>query len=148
TSLKANKSRSILDFLHRRTRLETACLVLFLIVFVNQIAFIFFSKTVPFSGLFNFIFIVLVVILATIYLRHLIRRLLWRLRNRLIITYIFIGIVPIVLLLVMLGIAMYIFMGQVATYLVSSELKQRNELVRDCAYGLAWNAVNHLPNRS
>ena len=147
TSLEA-KSRSLLAFLGRRSRLETVSLVAFLLVLVNQIAFWVFGKTLPFSGLLNFLFIVLIFILATVYLRRLIRRLLWRLRNRLIITYVFIGIVPIVLLLVMLGIAMYIFMGQVAAYLVTSELKQRNELVRDCAYGLAWNAVNHLPNRT
>jgi sigma-B regulation protein RsbU (phosphoserine phosphatase) len=139
-------SHAILSFLRRRTRLETASLFVLLLVLLNQAIFQLFGGTLPFSGLINFLCVLSVIILGAIYLRRLIRRTLWRLRNRLIITYVFIGVVPIVLLLAMLGIALYILMGQVATYLVTSELKQRNELVGDCAYGLAWNVVDHLPN--
>jgi len=140
------KSHALLSFLRRRTRLETACLLTLLLVLLSQAAFQWFGRTLPFSGLIDFLFAFLAIILGTVYLRRLIRRSLWRLRNRLIITYVFIGVVPIVLLLAMLGIALYILMGQVATYLVTSELRQRNELVGDCAYGLAWDVVGHLPN--
>ena len=51
------------------------------------------------------------------------RPLLWRLRNRLIITYLFIGVMPILLLLLMGGIAGYLFAGQFATYVVVSDLQ-------------------------
>ena len=51
------------------------------------------------------------------------RPLLWRLRNRLIITYLFIGVMPILLLLLMGGIAGYLFAGQFATYVVFSDLQ-------------------------
>src|SRR5207247_9732277 len=97
----------------------------------------------PLQALLDFSLTILAVVLGFTYLRRLIRRLLWRLRNRLIITYVFIGVVPIVLVLAMLGIALYILMGQVATYMVTTELQRRNELVRECAYGLAWNVVEH-----
>jgi phosphoserine phosphatase RsbU/P len=50
------------------------------------------------------------------------RPLLWRLRNRLIVTYLFIGVVPILLLLLMFGLAGILFAGQFATYVVISDL--------------------------
>jgi sigma-B regulation protein RsbU (phosphoserine phosphatase) len=51
------------------------------------------------------------------------RQLLWRLRNRLIVTYLFIGVMPIALLLIMGAIASYLFAGQFATYVVTSDLQ-------------------------
>ena len=50
------------------------------------------------------------------------RPLMWRLRNRLIVTYLFIGVMPILLLLLMGGLASYLFAGQFATYVVISDL--------------------------
>jgi sigma-B regulation protein RsbU (phosphoserine phosphatase) len=55
--------------------------------------------------------------------RWLRRRLLWRLRNRLIVTYIFIGVIPLLLLLAMVVLAGYLFAGQFATYVASSQLQ-------------------------
>ncbi|HSA93311.1 MAG TPA: SpoIIE family protein phosphatase [Terriglobales bacterium] len=49
--------------------------------------------------------------------------LLWRLRNRLIVTYFFVGVVPAVLLVAMALISFYIFAGQFATFLVTSDLQ-------------------------
>ena len=50
------------------------------------------------------------------------RPLLWRLRNRLIVTYLFIGVMPILLLLLMFGLGGYLFAGQFATYVAISDL--------------------------
>ena len=49
------------------------------------------------------------------------RPLLWRLRNRLIVTYLLIGVMPILLLLGMGGLAGYLFAGQFATYVATSD---------------------------
>jgi sigma-B regulation protein RsbU (phosphoserine phosphatase) len=54
------------------------------------------------------------------------QRLMWRLRNRLILTYVFIGVIPIVLLIAMVLLAGYIFAGQFATYIALADLD--NEL--------------------
>lgn len=54
-------------------------------------------------------------------------KLMWRLRHRLIITYIFIGIIPIVLLLLMVGVAAYLFAGQVTTYIALSDLQSASQ---------------------
>jgi phosphoserine phosphatase RsbU/P len=56
---------------------------------------------------------------------RLIRKSIWRLRNRLYITWIFIGVVPIVLILALAAIGTWIVAGQIAVYLVSSELERR-----------------------
>jgi sigma-B regulation protein RsbU (phosphoserine phosphatase) len=50
------------------------------------------------------------------------RPLLWPLRNRLIVTFLFIGVMPILLLLLMGGLAGYLFAGQFATYVAISDL--------------------------
>lgn len=55
-------------------------------------------------------------------LRWFRRRFMWRLRNRLIVTYTFIGVIPLVLVLIMALIAGYLFAGQFATFLASSDL--------------------------
>ena len=49
------------------------------------------------------------------------RPLLWRLRNRLIVTYVFIGVMPILLLWGMGCLAGYLFAGQFATYVATSD---------------------------
>src|SRR3984885_6302325 len=50
------------------------------------------------------------------------RKLLWRLRNRLIVTYVFIGVIPAVLLIAMAGITLYGLGGQFAVFVITSEI--------------------------
>ncbi|HEY4900805.1 MAG TPA: SpoIIE family protein phosphatase [Terriglobales bacterium] len=50
------------------------------------------------------------------------QKLMWRLRNRLIVTYVFIGVIPIVLVFSMVLLAGYIFAGQFATYIALADL--------------------------
>jgi sigma-B regulation protein RsbU (phosphoserine phosphatase) len=70
-------------------------------------------------GFLTFLAAVLFCILA---FRWLKRRILWRLRNRLIVTYVFIGVIPVVLLVAMAGFSLFLFAGQFASYVVISEL--------------------------
>ncbi|HTW30945.1 MAG TPA: SpoIIE family protein phosphatase [Candidatus Sulfotelmatobacter sp.] len=66
-----------------------------------------------------FLAFVLFFILAFRWLR---RRILWRLRNRLIVTYVFIGVIPAVLLIAMALITLYGLGGQFAVFVVTSEI--------------------------
>ena len=50
------------------------------------------------------------------------QNLMWRLRNRLIVTYVFIGVIPIILILSMVLLAAYLFAGQFATYVALSDM--------------------------
>jgi sigma-B regulation protein RsbU (phosphoserine phosphatase) len=52
-------------------------------------------------------------------------RAIWRLRNRLIVTYLFIAVVPVCLLITLASLALYGMTAQVAVYLVTSELDRR-----------------------
>jgi phosphoserine phosphatase RsbU/P len=57
--------------------------------------------------------------------RWLRRRILWRLRNRLIVTYVFIGVIPAVLLLSMAAITLYGLAGQFAVFVLTSEIQSQ-----------------------
>jgi sigma-B regulation protein RsbU (phosphoserine phosphatase) len=64
-----------------------------------------------------------VVLLFVFLVRWVRRRLLWRLRNRLVVTYVFIAVIPVALLLLMALLAGYFFVGQFATFLATSDLQ-------------------------
>ena len=72
------------------------------------------------AGFISFLFLFCGMLLL---LRWIRQKLMWRLRNRLIITYIFIGVIPVVLLLGMGFVAGYLFAGQFATYVATSDLQ-------------------------
>jgi phosphoserine phosphatase RsbU/P len=62
-------------------------------------------------------------LLGTLAVRSVSSKLLWRLRNRLLVTYILVGVLPLVLLATLGGLAFYLFSGQFATYVVTSKLE-------------------------
>ncbi len=51
------------------------------------------------------------------------RRILWRLRNRLIVTYVFIGVIPAVLLVGMAFVTLYALAGQFTVFIFTSEIR-------------------------
>src|ERR1035438_8464361 len=75
------------------------------------------------SGWATFLVFVFAVCALLMGLRWVRRQLMWRLRNRLIVTYVFIGVIPIVLLVMMGILAGYLFGGQFATYVAMSDLQ-------------------------
>jgi sigma-B regulation protein RsbU (phosphoserine phosphatase) len=62
---------------------------------------------------------------------------LWRLRNRLGVAYILIGVIPVMLLLLMAGIAGYMFAGQFATYVTLADLQSKLQHVQAANDSLA-----------
>lgn len=71
------------------------------------------------AAIITYIFVVCLLLRGVRWARQ---QLLWRLRNRLIVTYVFIGVIPIVLLLSMVLLAAYLFAGQFATYVALTDL--------------------------
>ncbi|MEP6715549.1 MAG: SpoIIE family protein phosphatase [Terriglobia bacterium] len=63
---------------------------------------------------------------------------IWRLRNRLMVTYVFMGAVPILLILALTFCGAWIVVGQVATYLVTSEIHRRAAVLESPARYLAF----------
>jgi sigma-B regulation protein RsbU (phosphoserine phosphatase) len=70
-------------------------------------------------------------------LRILLRKITWRLRNRLMVAYLFIAVLPILLVLTLVGLGGYMLATQVAVYLVRSELDRRVASLESAAEVLA-----------
>ncbi len=74
------------------------------------------------GGWVSFLVFIAAVLFSILLFRWLKRRILWRLRNRLIVTYVFIGVIPVVLLAAMAFFSLFLFAGQFASFVVISEL--------------------------
>jgi sigma-B regulation protein RsbU (phosphoserine phosphatase) len=74
------------------------------------------------GGWVIFLSLLAIALLAIAAYRWLRSRLLWRLRNRLIVTYVFIGVIPVLLLGMISLITLYLFAGQFASFVVTSDI--------------------------
>ena len=118
-----------MDVLPRTRLARAACylLGLDLLLFALQRLFAIFKVSFgqALSGWVGILSVLAIVLLALLAFRWLKAKLLWRLRNRLIVTYVFIGVIPVVLLVAMAFITIYLFAGQFANFVVTSELDSR-----------------------
>lgn len=87
-----------------------------------------------------------IILLCVLAFRWLKARMLWRLRNRLIVTYVFIGAIPVVLLIVMGFISLYLFAGQFANFVVTSELNLRLQSLQQANAAIAYGAAMRVEN--
>lgn len=95
---------------------------------VLLLLYIILSFTTPGTGFVALLQLVVVVLGLWLLIRAArvgIRRAIWRLRNRLLMTYMLIAVVPILLIVLFVGIGTYALSSQLAVYLVSSELDRR-----------------------
>jgi sigma-B regulation protein RsbU (phosphoserine phosphatase) len=74
------------------------------------------------GGWVSFLSFLVIVLFSILAFRWLKAKVLWRLRNRLIVTYVFIGVIPVVLLVVLALGSFYLFAGQFATFIVTTGL--------------------------
>lgn len=75
--------------------------------------------------IFGLLALVFGIILAVRWLATWRRKLLWRLRNRLLFTYLFIAVIPILLILGMVALTASLLYGQLAGYLIASDLEAK-----------------------
>jgi phosphoserine phosphatase RsbU/P len=68
--------------------------------------------------------------------------LLWSLRNRLVVAYLFIAVVPVILLLVLANLAGEILYSQFAAYLLNHDIQDRIALLEDSSAHIAAEAVS------
>jgi phosphoserine phosphatase RsbU/P len=94
--------------------------------------------------LLSFVLAILFFVLA---LRWVKARLLWRLRHRLIVTYVFIGVIPAVLLILMAFISLYLFAGQFANFVVTSQLNTRLQSLASANAAIAHELAGHLERK-
>jgi phosphoserine phosphatase RsbU/P len=77
--------------------------------------------------------------LALRWMRIAARQAVWRLRNRLVVTYLFIAVAPIAMVVMLALLGGYSLVYQLAAYLVTSELERRTSILESAA-----DAVAHL----
>jgi sigma-B regulation protein RsbU (phosphoserine phosphatase) len=90
------------------------------------------------------------VLFAIVGFRWLRSQMLWRLRNRLIVTYIFIGVIPVLLLVIISFITLYLFGGQFASFVVTSEITSHLRSMEAANRAIATELATQLltkPNR-
>ncbi len=74
------------------------------------------------GGWVTFLIFIAAVLFSILAFSWLKKKLLWRVRNRLIVTYVFIGVIPVVLLLTLGFVTLYLFAGQFSGFVVTSEI--------------------------
>ena len=74
-----------------------------------------------------------------------VKKLIWRLRNRLIVAYAFIAMVPIALILALVMVSTYWLTGQIAIYLINSELDRRTRILRASSAGIVETPPQRRP---
>jgi sigma-B regulation protein RsbU (phosphoserine phosphatase) len=77
------------------------------------------------GGWATFLFFIAASMFVILFYRWLRAKLLWRLRNRLIVTYVFIGVIPALLLVAMAFATIYLFAGQFANFIVTSGIDSK-----------------------
>ena len=84
----------------------------------------FFTADSSLGGWFRFVAYLTVFLGFLVVARYVRRILMWRLRNRLIVTYVFIGVIPVALLLCIGIVSAYLFGWQFATYIATSDMEK------------------------
>jgi sigma-B regulation protein RsbU (phosphoserine phosphatase) len=87
--------------------------------------------------------IILFIIVAFRYLRS---HLLWRLRNRLIVTYVFIGVIPVILLVLISVATLYLLAGQFASFVVTSDVTTHLRSMEAANKAIAGELTTQLSN--
>ena len=96
------------------------------------------------AGWVTFLSILAIALLVIVAVRWLRANLLWRLRNRLIVTYVFIGVIPVFLLVVISLISLYLFAGQFARFLITSDIAAHLRSLEASNRAIAHALVNQL----
>ena len=96
------------------------------------------------GAFFEFVVIVCAFFLLVRWMR---KKLLWRLRNRLIVTYVFIGVIPVVLILTMFALAGYIIGNQLTTLIVNRDLQAEVQSLGTLDSTVSQEIENQLPKR-
>jgi phosphoserine phosphatase RsbU/P len=101
----------------------------------------------PGDLLVRILFIVAFILFLVLSFPKLVRAFLWRVRHRLLVTWVFVGVVPIILILALLAEGTYILMGQIVGYMTTNEIDRHSESIRSAAYTLAW-SLDHRSDKS
>jgi sigma-B regulation protein RsbU (phosphoserine phosphatase) len=97
-----------------------------------------------FSGLAGFDFFLLIIFCIPLLWRFIFRRLLWKVRNRLIVTYLLMGLTPVVLFVTLAGLLLYVFSGQFAIFAATSVVHDELEHIGATNGSVAMHVAHFL----
>ncbi len=92
--------------------------------------------------------IILVLLLFFLGLRWFRDHVMWRLRNRLIVTYLFIGGVPLFLVVLLAFMSAYFFSGQFATFLAVNDVQTQLQRLQNANLATAQDIAQHGFNKN
>src|ERR1700690_4065432 len=95
-----------------------------------------------FSDLASLDFFLLILCCIPLLWRFVFRRLLWKVRNRLIVTYLLMGLTPVVLFVTLALILLYFFSGQFAIFATTSVIHDELEHIGATNAGLAMHIAH------
>ena len=117
--------------------LQRITLVLFVIMVANWAMVSITGYSLLGGDLFTLFFIVFFVLLGLTLIPPLVRRIVWRVRHRLLVSYFFVGVLPVVLMVIFVCFGFYLVLAQTANYLLHVEIERRLDLVLNSAERLA-----------
>src|SRR6202171_6331679 len=120
----------------RMSFVDVAALVILIAYAAMWVLRLFFSRT-PQSGFFFFLALLAFGYFAVRGFLWAREHLLWSLRNRLVIAYIFIAVVPVLLLLTMAGLGAYLLYWQLGSYALYTDMQERIERLSEVAATMA-----------
>lgn len=104
------------------------------------------TGTLPGTGLLRFLALIAAFYLLYRFWTRWRTQVLWSLRNRLIVAYVFIAIVPVVLLLIFAGLLGQIIYSQLGAYLLYHDIEDRLEMLGDSSATIAAAESTMPPN--
>jgi phosphoserine phosphatase RsbU/P len=115
-------------FVRRTSPVDRIAVAVLCIYVIARIALQFGAK-IPLVSLFGFLSFAAIVYLVIRFILWIRTHLLWSLRNRLIVAYIFMAVVPVVLLLSMVGLALYLLELQIGAHLLRDDLGENINVI-------------------
>src|SRR5882762_1335813 len=120
----------------RMSFVDIAALVVLVAYAALWVSRFFFPRT-PQSGFLLFLAVLAFGYIAVRAFQWARKRLLWSLRNRLVIAYLFIAVVPVLLLLTMAGLGAYLLYWQLGSFVLYTDMQERLERVSEVAATMA-----------
>ncbi|MDD5541705.1 MAG: SpoIIE family protein phosphatase [Acidobacteriia bacterium] len=129
--------RDLLRGIRPTTKFAKASCVVVALYLMVRLAGIFVSVPLGLSIIVNLLFFIVAVRYAFKFLRWSIRKVLWRLRRRLIVTYLLVGVVPVLLLFAIILILATAFFGQLTGLFLTEEISRLSGRLDAADHGVA-----------
>ena len=128
-------------FLRRLSPLDRIAITVLIIYVLMHLA-AWAGRPIPLTGFVGFLSFLAAAFLLVRLIPWFRTTFMWTLRNRLIVAYVFIAVVPVILLLTMVGVGSYLLYLELGAHLLHDDLQERVSIIGTQAESIA-NAIEH-----